>query len=72
MKKLPNHFYAFPDAARMTVTTKHLRELLLATDSQAVIKGKIWEIKSKSLGAGIYQISVEKRKYFLDELENKK
>jgi hypothetical protein len=59
MKQLPNDFYSYPDIANMTITGKELKELLLNTDGYAIIQGRMKEIKSKHLGAGVYRITVE-------------
>ena len=62
MKQLPDNFYAFPNLASMTITRKDLRELLLNTNGQAIIQGRLMTIKSKHLGAGVYKITVGKEK----------
>ena len=60
MKQLPDAFYGLPPGvANMTVTRKDLQELLLATDGWAIIRGRMMEIKSKHLGAGVYRVTVE-------------
>lgn len=61
MKTLPDDFYNYPSSASMTITTKELRELLLATDGSAIIQGRLMDIKHLHLGAGVYRITVEPR-----------
>jgi len=62
MKGLPNAFYVTPGLASITVTRKDLQELLLATDGWAIIRGRMMEIKSKHLGAGVYRVTVEDKR----------
>jgi len=59
MKQLPDDFYNFPSTARITITGKELRELLLETEGQVVIQGRLKDIKSKHLGVGVYRVTVE-------------
>lgn len=47
-----------PDYASMTVTRVELKELLLATGGVPMVNGRLREIKSKHLGAGIYKITL--------------
>lgn len=59
MKALPQDFYDYPSSTSMVITTKELRELLLATGGNAIIQGRLMDIKHKHLGAGVYRITVE-------------
>jgi len=59
MKQLPDNFYNFPYAAGITITGKELRELLLETEGKVVIQGRLKDIKSNHLGAGVYRVTVE-------------
>jgi len=61
MKELPIHFYRAPDIANMTMTRKDLKELLLESDGWIIACGRTYDIKSKSMGAGVYRVSLEKR-----------
>ncbi len=63
MKQLPDNFYNVPNIAYMTITRKELEELLLSTEGYAMIQGRMKEIKSKHLGAGVYRVTVEDKKY---------
>lgn len=56
-------FYSVPNAATMTLTKKELKETLLSTDGWIFSCGEAWDIKSKSLGAGVYKVYLEKRKF---------
>lgn len=44
-----------------TITRKQLKESLLATDGWAFCQGKLCDIKSKHLGAGIYKVWLKVR-----------
>lgn len=63
MKTLPGNFYIYPNLADMTVETKDLKELLLATGGSVIARGMLWDIKSQSLGAGVYRVSLKRKKY---------
>ena len=56
---LSNSFYQIPDYARQTVTRKELKEILLDTDGRIVTCGRLMELKSKHIGAGLYVITLE-------------
>jgi hypothetical protein len=58
MKTLPNIFYAMPRTAHTTMDRKDLKELLLETGGQTLACGRLWEIKAKHLGAGVYKVSL--------------
>ncbi len=45
-----------PGIRKITATTKVVRELLLATDGQTLLNGKLWNIESKNIGAGVYKV----------------
>ena len=63
MKLLPNNFYSFPAIANTTMSSEDLKELLLNTEGWALIRGHMWEIKTKLLGTGVYKVWVEQKKY---------
>lgn len=46
--------------ANTTVTTRTFRTMLLQSDGYVTWNGKRYEIKGKSLGAGVYRVSLEK------------
>jgi hypothetical protein len=56
MKSLPLNFYTMPNLAKMTMDTKDLKELLLSTGGQVLACGRLYEIKTKHLGAGVYRV----------------
>ena len=49
-----------PGLAHTTMDRKDLRELLLATGGQALSCGRLYDIKSKHLGAGVYRVTLER------------
>ena len=59
MNNLPDTFYAFPNYARTTMTRKELRVLLLSTDGKIITYGRLRSIKSKHIGAGVYEVTLE-------------
>ena len=62
MNHLSDNFYKMPEHYSSTLTRKQLQETLLATDGRVMACGRLWDIKSKHLGAGIYLISLARRK----------
>ena len=44
-----------------TVETKDLKKILLDTDGWYFYDGYVWDIKSKSLGAGVYSVYSKRR-----------
>lgn len=63
MKTLPGNFYVHPTLANMTVGRKDLKELLMATGGSVMVRGKLWNIKTKHLAAGVYRVTIERKKY---------
>lgn len=58
---LSGNHYTMPADARSSMTSKQLRETLLATDGWVMASGRAWDIKSKSLGAGVYSVYLVER-----------
>lgn len=58
MKSLPNIFYTMPRTANTTMDTKDLKELLLETGGRVIACGRLFDIKSKNLGAGVYRVTL--------------
>jgi len=61
MKVLPMNFYTMPQYASMTMDRKDLKELLLSTSGWVTACGEIYDIKNKSLGAGVYKVFLKRR-----------
>jgi len=49
-----------PHLAQMTMTKKQLRETLLYTDGSILANGRMWDIISKHLGAGVYKVTLKR------------
>lgn len=54
---------AFPGIRRISATREQLRTTLLASDGTMFLRGRIWKIKSKPQGAGIYEVWLEEREF---------
>ncbi len=55
-----NHLCSIPKFAHVTLKTKDLREFLLRTmGGKLMAHGKMWKVVSKSLGAGVYRVSLK-------------
>ena len=52
-----------PWYADETITKAELKEILLKTDGWIMAQGRLHDIKSKHLGAGVYRVWLEERKY---------
>jgi len=63
MADLRNKLTAYPGIRRITATSKDVHETLLNSDSQMFVDGTLYEIKAKSLGAGVYRVWLEKWKH---------
>ena len=51
---------AFPGIRRVTATRGQLQAVLLA-GSDMMLNGRLWNIKSKHIGAGVYEMWLELR-----------
>jgi len=60
MKVLPNNFYALPDIAKTTMDRKDLKELLLETEGWVIACGRMYDIESKDIGAGVYRVRLKR------------
>jgi hypothetical protein len=61
-QKLSNNFWTIPDFANELMTRKELREVLLDTGGQIIAHGRLRNIKSKHIGAGVYKVTLESLK----------
>jgi hypothetical protein len=58
---LPQSWWVMPvNAPSTTLSTKDLRAVLLYNNGRLAACGELWDIKSKSLGAGGYRVWIEK------------
>lgn len=60
MKVLPMPFYTMPTMASIVMDKKDLKELLLETSGTIIARGRMWDIKSKHIGAGVYKITLKR------------
>lgn len=56
---LPEFFWIIPQRAETTMGLKALRTILLKYDGRIMANGELWEIWSKSIGAGVYRVSLK-------------
>ena len=61
---LPDSFYTMPRVAHTTMKRKELSETLLATDGAILTCGRMRDVKSKSLGAGVYRVFLEGNEFY--------
>lgn len=58
---LPDALYRNPAHSTTTMSRRELQETLRATDGKVLAAGQFWEIRSRSLGAGIYEVRLRLR-----------
>ena len=58
---LSNKFYIFPNHAHTVMSTKEFRQILKDNDGYILVQGRLWDIVGKSLGAGMYRVTLKKR-----------
>lgn len=59
--KLPGSLVAYPHIAKTTMAEADLKSLLLSTDGWVMLHGRIWDLKSEAIGAGVYKVWLERR-----------
>lgn len=57
---LPTRFYQIPQSATDTIERKDLKAVLLETNGSIIACGRLWDIKNKHLGAGVYKIYLKR------------
>ncbi len=58
---LPMSFWQIPQHARVTLTRSELKETLLYhSDARILAQGHMWDIRSRSVGAGVYAVTLKK------------
>ena len=60
LPKLPSNLVAYPDIAKAAMTTKDAKQLILAHDGSVLLRGQLYEIHAKSIGAGCQHVWLEK------------
>jgi len=58
-KELYDALGSYPGIRKLTAKTKTVRELLLNTNGQTPLNGKLWNIESRNIGAGVYKVWLE-------------
>ena len=58
---LTENAWRVPHLYQQTMTTRELRETLLATDGQILANGHFWTIESKRIGPGVYRVTLKER-----------
>lgn len=53
--------FASSPSSKHRAVTKVTRRILL--NAPYLLNGSMWEVKAKSLGAGVYELSIEKQKH---------
>ncbi len=53
------HLWASPGLSTITLRRKPLQAFLEATGGNIMARGHLWDITTKHLGAGVYQVSTE-------------
>ena len=56
---LDDKMYTYPHIARQVMTSKQVRETLLATDNFIMACGRCWSLKVKNIGAGMKEVSLK-------------
>jgi len=57
---LANNMYVYPANATQVMTTRQVKETLLATDNFILACGYGWKLKVKNIGAGMKEVSLVK------------
>ncbi len=63
MKTLPTSFYTMPRYANTTMDKADLHELLLETGTWIMANGRMWDINSIAIGAGVYKVTLKRQDY---------
>ena len=59
--RILDYLAAMPKHGRTTTTREVVRNILIGTDGWIMSQGHQWDIQSKSRGAGIHEVWLEKR-----------
>lgn len=57
-----DNLWAMPDCAKVTMRKKELQNFLLEHDGKILAQGRLRSIKSKHIGAGVYEVWTEYKK----------
>ena len=56
---LPENFYTMPTQARAMLDSKELRDVLRQTGGSIIACGRLYNIVTKNMGAGMYKVTLE-------------
>lgn len=56
---LSHNMYVYPKYARQVMTTKQVKETLLATDNFIMACGHGWKLKIQNIGAGMEEVTLQ-------------
>ncbi len=59
VQDLPEAFWTLPRSAETTMDTIRLKAILLRHDGRIGAQGIMWDIVSKSIGPGVYRVSLK-------------
>lgn len=59
LKDLNENFYTNPEIANTVMDSKNLKELLLDSAGKVLTCGRLRDIKSKHIGAGVYRVTLD-------------
>ena len=60
-RRAPLRFLASMPAGNATLTARDLRSLLLNTGGIMMARGYLYDIRSQSLGAGVYRVTLRRK-----------
>lgn len=61
-----NFWTARLDLVRQTMTREQFRETLLATGGDVIVRGRLYDVQGKHMGAGLYQVTLHERRFKLE------
>lgn len=56
--KLQDTLCGYPGIRHTTADTKLVRQLLLDTEGQMLVNGRLWTITTKHIGAGVHRVQL--------------
>lgn len=57
---LAESLQAYPGIRRVTAKRDEVQQFLLSGDGTYMLNGRLWKIRTKHIGAGVYQVWLEK------------
>lgn len=59
-ERLLNFLAGLPSGNCVATSSSVVREMMLQTGGQMMARGDLWDIKSKSIGGGVYQMTLSR------------